>query len=90
MDLKSVPIRTNRFYQTRYVPQSCLQCTDAFHQTPGDINPLVDVLVDGLEWLLAPFSPVFPPFHHVETWQDFDRAIENMTLHKVVHIRVII
>ena len=33
----------------------------------------------GLRFLLAPFSEAFPPFNHVETWQDFNRTSENMS-----------
>ena len=43
-----VAVRTTRPHQPLYVPQSRLQCSNAFHQTSGDINPLVDVSVDGL------------------------------------------
>ena len=43
-----VAVRTTRPHQPFYVPQSSLQCTNAFHQTSGDINPLDDVLYDGL------------------------------------------
>ena len=42
-----VAVRTTSLHQTQYVPQSCLQRTNAFHQTSGDINPLGDVLGDG-------------------------------------------
>ena len=42
-----VAVRTTRPHQPFYVPQSSLQCTNAFHQTSGDINPLGDVLGDG-------------------------------------------
>ena len=41
-----VAVRTNRFYQARYAPQSWLECTNAFIVTQGDIGYLVDVLVD--------------------------------------------
>ena len=43
-----VAVRTTRPHQPFYVPQSRLQCSNAFHQTAGDINPLYDVLYDGL------------------------------------------
>ena len=45
--LKSVAEVAISPHQPLYVPQSCLQCTNAFHQTAGDAKPLVDVLVDG-------------------------------------------
>ena len=39
-----VAVRTTRPHRPLYVPQSRLQRTNAFHQTSGDINPLVDGL----------------------------------------------
>ena len=39
---KCVAVRTIRLHQTLYVPQSCLECTNAFHTTPGDIGYLVN------------------------------------------------
>ena len=39
--------RTTRLHQPRYVPQSHLGCTNAFHMAARDIGYLVDVLVDG-------------------------------------------
>ena len=44
---KCVAVRTTRLHQTRYVPQSHLGCTNAFHMAARDIGYLVDVLVDG-------------------------------------------
>jgi len=44
MDLKSVPIRVTSKHQPFYVPQLCLQCTNAFHQTAVEVNSLVDGL----------------------------------------------
>ena len=46
-----VAVRTTSPHQPLYVPQSCLQCTNAFHQTSGNIKYLVDVLVDEVEGL---------------------------------------
>ena len=42
-----VAVRTTRLHQPRYVPQSHLGCTNAFHLAARDIGYLVDVLVDG-------------------------------------------
>ena len=39
-------MRTTRLHQPRYVPQSHLGCTNAFHMPSGDIGYLVDGLVD--------------------------------------------
>ena len=39
---------TTRPHQPFYVPQSCLQCSNAFHQTSGDIQPLDGILDDEL------------------------------------------
>ena len=47
-DLKSVAVRVTSNHQPLYVPQSRLECTNAFHQTAGDANPFVDDIVDGL------------------------------------------
>jgi hypothetical protein len=46
-DLKSVAVRVTSNHQPLYVPQSRLECTNAFHQTAGDANPYVDDFVDG-------------------------------------------
>ena len=48
-DLKSVAVRVTSNHQPLYVPQLRLECTNAFHQTAGDTNPLGDVLGDGLK-----------------------------------------
>ena len=45
-DLKSVAVRVTSNHQPLYVPQSRLECTNAFHQTAGDTNPFVDDFVD--------------------------------------------
>jgi len=42
-----VAVRTTRPHQPFYVPESRLQCSNAFHQTSGDIQPLDDILDDG-------------------------------------------
>ncbi|SVA15799.1 uncharacterized protein METZ01_LOCUS68653 [marine metagenome] len=39
-----VAVRTTRPHQPIYVPQSRLQCSNAFHQTSRDVNSLVDGL----------------------------------------------
>ena len=52
-DLKSVAVRVTSNHQPLYVPQSRLECTNAFHQTAGDANPFVDDIVDG-NWLWIP------------------------------------
>ena len=50
-DLKSVAVRVTSNHQPLYVPQSRLECTNAFQQTAGDANPFVDDIVDGISYL---------------------------------------
>jgi len=83
-----VAVRTIRFRQARYVPQSCLDCTDAFHMTSGNIKPLYDVLYDGI-WLWIPsqnrcgprsLRRVIPEFPSLDdpTWKQYRKDVETV------------